>query len=64
MLRGELGFRGVIVTDALNMAGVRAKYGDERVPVLALKAGADQLLMPPNLGWRGTRCCGPSPPAS
>ncbi|WP_433351905.1 glycoside hydrolase family 3 protein [Micromonospora saelicesensis] len=49
VLRGELGFRGVIVTDALNMAGVRAKYGDERVPVLALKAGADQLLMPPNL---------------
>ncbi|SCF11444.1 beta-N-acetylhexosaminidase [Micromonospora purpureochromogenes] len=49
VLRDELGFRGVIVTDALNMAGVRQKYGDERVPVLALKAGADQLLMPPNL---------------
>ncbi|WP_446210216.1 glycoside hydrolase family 3 protein [Micromonospora sp. IBSANI012] len=49
VLRGELGFRGVIVTDALNMAGVRQKYGDERVPVLAIKAGADQLLMPPNL---------------
>ncbi|MGQ5262587.1 glycoside hydrolase family 3 protein [Micromonospora sp. ZYX-F-536] len=49
VLRGELGFRGVIVTDALNMAGVRTKYGDERVPVLALKAGADQLLMPPDL---------------
>ncbi|MEH0934502.1 glycoside hydrolase family 3 protein [Micromonospora psammae] len=49
VLRGELGFRGVIVTDALNMAGVRAKYGDDRVPVLALKAGADQLLMPPDL---------------
>ncbi|MEU7996497.1 glycoside hydrolase family 3 protein [Micromonospora sp. NPDC049060] len=49
VLRGELGFRGVIVTDALNMAGVRRKYGDDRVPVLALKAGADQLLMPPDL---------------
>ncbi|MGW6461577.1 glycoside hydrolase family 3 protein [Streptomyces sp. NPDC055078] len=49
VLRGELGFDGVIVTDALNMAGVRTKYGDERVPVLALKAGADQLLFPPNL---------------
>ncbi|SCF16774.1 beta-N-acetylhexosaminidase [Micromonospora viridifaciens] len=49
VLRGELGFRGVIVTDALNMAAVRKKYGDERVPVLALKAGADQLLMPPDL---------------
>ncbi|MEV4754384.1 glycoside hydrolase family 3 protein [Micromonospora sp. NPDC049559] len=49
VLRGELGFRGVIVTDALNMAAVRQRYGDERVPVLALKAGADQLLMPPDL---------------
>ncbi|TYC05550.1 glycoside hydrolase family 3 protein [Micromonospora sp. WP24] len=49
VLRGELGFRGVVVTDALNMAAVRERYGDERVPVLALKAGADQLLMPPDL---------------
>ncbi|MFG1888679.1 glycoside hydrolase family 3 protein [Micromonospora sp. NPDC049051] len=49
VLRGEFGFQGVIVTDALNMAGVRRRYGDERVPVLALKAGADQLLMPPDL---------------
>ncbi|MGK5740415.1 glycoside hydrolase family 3 protein [Micromonospora sp. URMC 103] len=49
VLRGELGFRGVIVTDALNMAAVRQRYGDDRVPVLALKAGADQLLMPPDL---------------
>ncbi|MGW0930579.1 glycoside hydrolase family 3 protein [Streptomyces sp. NPDC002644] len=47
VLRGELGFDGVIVTDALNMRGVRTKYGDDRVPVLALKAGADQLLFPP-----------------
>ncbi|GAA0485115.1 beta-N-acetylhexosaminidase [Paractinoplanes deccanensis] len=49
LLRGELGYRGVIVTDSLEMAGVRQKYGDERVPVLALKAGADMLLMPPNM---------------
>jgi len=48
VLRGELGFDGVIVTDALNMAAVRDRYGDARVPVLALKAGADQLLMPPD----------------
>ncbi|WP_435271802.1 glycoside hydrolase family 3 protein [Streptomyces parvulus] len=49
VLRGELGFDGVIVTDALNMQGVRTKYGDDRVPVLALKAGADQLLFPPSI---------------
>ncbi|WP_149552346.1 glycoside hydrolase family 3 protein [Streptomyces marokkonensis] len=49
VLRDELGFDGVIVTDALNMRGVRTKYGDDRVPVLALKAGADQLLFPPDI---------------
>ncbi|SDT24042.1 glycoside hydrolase family 3 protein [Actinoplanes derwentensis] len=49
LLRGEFGYRGVIVTDSLEMQGVREKYGDARVPVLALKAGIDVLLMPPNL---------------
>lgn len=49
VLRDELGYDGVVVTDALNMEGVRTKYGDDRVPVLALKAGVDQLLNPPNL---------------
>jgi beta-N-acetylhexosaminidase len=49
ILRGELGYDGVVVTDSLGMAGVRQKYGDDRVPVLALKAGVDQLLNPPSL---------------
>lgn len=49
ILREELGYDGVVVTDSLAMAGVRRKYGDERVPVLALKAGVDQLLNPPSL---------------
>jgi beta-N-acetylhexosaminidase len=47
LLRERLGFDGVIVTDALDMAGVRQMFGDERVPIEALKAGADMLLMPP-----------------
>ncbi|MFE7861188.1 glycoside hydrolase family 3 protein [Streptomyces sp. NPDC057403] len=49
ILRGELGYDGVVVTDSLGMEGVRTKYGDDRVPVLALKAGVDQLLNPPDL---------------
>ncbi|MEV5899838.1 glycoside hydrolase family 3 protein [Streptomyces sp. NPDC052127] len=49
ILREKLGYDGVVVTDALDMAGVRTKYGDDRVPVLALKAGVDQLLNPPDL---------------
>ncbi|WP_433469766.1 glycoside hydrolase family 3 protein [Spirillospora sp. CA-128828] len=47
ILRGQLHYRGVVVTDALDMQGVRDKYGDENIPVLALKAGADVLLKPP-----------------
>ncbi|MGW3988549.1 glycoside hydrolase family 3 protein [Streptomyces sp. NPDC004830] len=49
ILRERLGYDGVVVTDSLGMEGVRTKYGDERVPVLALKAGVDQLLNPPDL---------------
>ncbi|MER7515987.1 glycoside hydrolase family 3 protein [Streptomyces sp. NPDC126499] len=49
ILREQLGYDGVVVTDSLGMEGVRTKYGDDRVPVLALKAGVDQLLNPPNL---------------
>ncbi|MGW2718975.1 glycoside hydrolase family 3 protein [Streptomyces sp. NPDC001492] len=49
ILREELGYDGVVVTDSLGMQGVRTKYGDDRVPVLALKAGVDQLLNPPDL---------------
>ncbi|WP_010475388.1 glycoside hydrolase family 3 protein, partial [Streptomyces somaliensis] len=49
ILRERLGYDGVVVTDSLAMEGVRTKYGDDRVPVLALKAGCDQLLNPPDL---------------
>ncbi|WP_338898180.1 glycoside hydrolase family 3 protein [Streptomyces sp. TG1A-60] len=49
MLREEMGYDGVVVTDSLAMRGVREKYGDEQVPVLALKAGVDQLLNPPSI---------------
>ncbi|GAB4008408.1 hypothetical protein GCM10029992_64690 [Glycomyces albus] len=48
LLRERLGFTGVVVTDSLEMEGVRSEYGDERVPVMALLAGADLLLMPPD----------------
>ncbi|MFI0450075.1 glycoside hydrolase family 3 protein [Actinomadura sp. 6N118] len=53
LLREKLGYKGVIVTDALDMQGVRDKYGDDRVPVLALKAGVDVLLKPPSFDANG-----------
>ncbi len=49
LLRKDMGYKGLIVTDSLGMAGVREKYGDDRVPVLALLAGADVLLNPPDM---------------
>ncbi|MEU2686022.1 glycoside hydrolase family 3 N-terminal domain-containing protein [Streptomyces hygroscopicus] len=57
VLREELGYDGVVVTDSLGMQGVRKKYGDGRVPVLALRAGVDQLLNPPDLAlaFQGVR---------
>ncbi|KQZ91055.1 beta-N-acetylhexosaminidase [Phycicoccus sp. Root563] len=47
LLRRELGYKGVIVTDSLAMQGVRDLYGDPEVAVRALSAGVDQLLMTP-----------------
>ncbi len=46
ILRDRLKYRGVIITDSLEMAGVREKYGDDEVAVRAIEAGADVLLMP------------------
>lgn len=48
LLREELGYEGLIVTDSLEMEGVREDFDDEEVPVLALQAGSDMLLMPPD----------------
>ncbi|GAB3263853.1 glycoside hydrolase family 3 N-terminal domain-containing protein [Kineosporia babensis] len=48
ILRDELGFDGVIVTDALDMAGVAGPYGGPgRAAVAALAAGADLLCIGP-----------------
>ena len=43
-LRGEIGFRGLIVTDDLNMRGLTLSYSPGSAAVRALNAGADLLL--------------------
>lgn len=48
MLRKELGFEGVIISDALNMTSITDYYTSEQAAVLALKAGCDMILMPDN----------------
>lgn len=49
VLRGELGFTGVVVTDSLSMGAVTQTYTTGEAAVLALQAGADLLLMPAGL---------------
>jgi beta-glucosidase-like glycosyl hydrolase/CubicO group peptidase (beta-lactamase class C family) len=46
VLRQDLGFQGLIVTDAMDMAGVRPAWTGEAT-VRALQAGADVVLLPP-----------------
>jgi beta-N-acetylhexosaminidase len=46
ILRDSLGFRGLIVTDALDMGGVVNSYGPDEAAVQAILAGSDILLQP------------------
>lgn len=46
LLRNELGFNGIIVTDAMDMQGVASLYTHGEAAVRAIEAGADVLLMP------------------
>lgn len=43
-LKGELGFKGIVITDALNMDGVAKKYAPGEVDYCAFNAGNDLLL--------------------
>ena len=49
LLRNEMGFDGVIITDAMNVASISQYYGADEVAIKAFKAGADMVLMPENL---------------
>ena len=49
ILRGELGFSGVVVTDAQNMGAITDYYTPAEAAVGALQAGVDLILMPADL---------------
>ena len=49
LLREELRYDGLIVTDALDMGGATGTYPPNVAPVEAFKAGADQLVLAPQL---------------
>jgi beta-N-acetylhexosaminidase len=46
ILRGEMGFKGIVVTDALQMGGIAHGFSAGETAVRALEAGVDVLLMP------------------
>ena len=46
ILRNELGFKGIITTDSMEMGAIKKNYSDEKSAVLAVKAGADVVLLP------------------
>ena len=46
ILINEMGFKGLVITDALNMAGVTKHLTTEEVALLAVEAGVDLILMP------------------
>ena len=49
-LRGELGFDGIVITDALQMKAISDRYSSADAAVKALEAGCDMLLMPADFG--------------
>lgn len=48
LLRGEWGYQGVVITDALEMGAIRQRWTSGEAVVKALQAGVDLLLMPEN----------------
>jgi beta-glucosidase-like glycosyl hydrolase len=49
LLRRELGFDGLIVTDALDMQGAAIDFPPDVAPVRAFQAGADMLVLAPRM---------------
>ena len=49
VLKEQLGFNGLVITDALNMGAVTKDLAEGEAAVKAVKAGVDILLMPPDL---------------
>ncbi|MBO5417872.1 MAG: glycoside hydrolase family 3 protein [Clostridia bacterium] len=46
ILKGELGYRGLVITDALNMGAISKNYTPAEAAIKAVEAGNDVLLMP------------------
>lgn len=49
LLRGELGFEGIIISDSMQMQAITGNYDSGEAAVKALQAGCDMILMPVDL---------------
>ncbi len=49
LLRGELGYDGIVITDGLDMGAITASYSNGEAAVRAVQAGVDMLLCPPSI---------------
>lgn len=49
LLKGEMGYDGIIITDALEMGAISDNYSSGEASVKAIQAGVDMLLEPANL---------------
>ena len=47
LLRDEMGYQGLIVTDAMDMGGITVRYAPGEAAVRAIVAGIDAILMSP-----------------
>lgn len=57
LLKNDLGFQGLVVTDAMSMSGLTIYFNQDEAAVRALEAGADMLLKPADndAAFRGVR---------
>lgn len=46
ILRGQLGYQGIVITDSMSMSAITEYYTADQAAVMALQAGADMILMP------------------
>ena len=46
LLREDMGFDGIVVTDAMEMGAISSKYKSDEAAVMAIQAGVDMILMP------------------
>jgi beta-N-acetylhexosaminidase len=48
LLRTELGFSGLVFTDSMSMLAISRRFGNEKAAAMAVAAGADVVLDPPD----------------